>query len=279
VSTVVMGCSLRPEMTSPTDSRLISSLSSSGGGPSCRKLVPVGDVGMGLTEIQPEISSGTESRVALGLSSSESVSSHLPLDPTAESVTLPSPYAFLPLPASELLPLVTLDVPQAPTRSTVGFGSYDASVLLSSNSIGVGAGLTQPFYPFPSLSRASELGEKIRSSLPTLQSTEPFQRYYWKARDLREGQSVKWNEGMLADSLVASKTPICFAKKEVAAMPPVKNYAGFLQKGFLNPHPAAIAPTASREVKDVGMIGLHSPPGCRIIPSSVDGNGFSQSQE
>jgi len=30
---------------------------------------------------------------------------------------------------------------------------------------------------------------------------------------------------------------------------------------------------------DVGMIGLHSPSRCCIIPSSVEGNGFSQSQE
>jgi hypothetical protein len=27
------------------------------------------------------------------------------------------------------------------------------------------------------------------------------------------------------------------------------------------------------------MIGLYSPPGGRIIPSSVEGNGFSQSQD
>jgi hypothetical protein len=95
---------------------------------------------------------------------------------------------------------------------------------------------------------------------------------------------VKWNEGLLADSLAASKTPICFAKKEVAAVPPLKNYVGsvkkgFLRKGFLNPRPAAIAPTTSHEAKDVGMIGLHSPPGGHIIPSFVEGNGFSQSQD
>lgn len=54
---------------------------------------------------------------------------------------------------------------------------------------------------------------------------------------------------------------------------------GFLRKGFLNPRPAAIAPTVSHEAKDVGMIGLHSPLGCRIIPSSVEGNGVSKSQE
>jgi hypothetical protein len=95
---------------------------------------------------------------------------------------------------------------------------------------------------------------------------------------------VKWNEGLLADSLAASKTPICSAKKEVAAVLLVKNSVGsakkgFLRKGFHNPRLAAIAPTASREAKDVGMIGLDSPPGCRIIPSSVEGKGFSQSQE
>jgi hypothetical protein len=108
--------------------------------------------------------------------------------------------------------------------------------------------------------------------------------YYRKARDLKGGHSVKWNERLLADSLAASKTPICYAIKEVAAVPPVKNPTGFakkgfLRKGFLNPRPAAITPTASREAKDVGMIRLHSPPGCHIIPSSVEGNGFSQSQE
>jgi hypothetical protein len=96
--------------------------------------------------------------VVLGLSSSRSVSSHLPLVLAAESITLPSP---------------------------------DAPVLMSSNSVGVGAGLTQPFFPFPSLSGAAELGEKIRSSLPAIQSSKPLQSYYRKARDLKEGHSVK----------------------------------------------------------------------------------------
>lgn len=211
MSTVVLGCSLWLETTSPTDSGLLTGLSSSGGGPSCQKLFPAGDVGMGSTEIQPEISleisSGIESGMVLGLSSSGSVSSHLPLVPAAEFVKLPSPDAF---------------------------------VLLSSNSVSVGAGLTQPFFPFPSLSGAAELGEKIRSSLPTVQSTKPFQSYYQKAMDLREGHSAKWNEGLLADSLAASKMPICSAKNEVAAMPLLKNSVGsakkgFLRKGFLNP--------------------------------------------
>jgi hypothetical protein len=65
-------------------------------------------------------------------------------------------------------------------------------------------------------------------------------------------------------------------------VPPLKNSVGsakkgFLRKGFLNPRPAAITPTESHEAKDVGMTGLHSPPGCHIIPSSVEGNGFFQS--
>jgi hypothetical protein len=43
---------------------------------------------------------------------------------------------------------------------------------------------------------------------------------------------VKWNEGLLADSMAASKTPICYAK-EVAAVPPLKNFVGSEKKGFL----------------------------------------------
>jgi len=66
---------------------------------------------------------------------------------------------------------------------------------------------------------------------------------------------------------------------------------GFLWKGFLNLRPAVIALTTShslivelvspspREVKDDGVVGPPSPPICRIITSSVEGNGFSQYQE
>jgi hypothetical protein len=139
------------------------------------------------------------------------------------------------------------------------------------------------------------LGEKIHSSLPVLQISKPFQRYYWKARELKEGHSVYWIEVFLADSLVASKTPIYITNKEIVAAPLAKISAGsvkkgFLRKGFLNPRQAVIAPTAHsllielgshppREVKTVGVVGLPSPPSCHIIPSSVEGNGFSQSQE
>jgi hypothetical protein len=74
---------------------------------------------------------------------------------------------------------------------------------------------------------------------------------------------------LLADSMVVPKTPGC--KGSVTAHP-VKKSAGSakkssLRKGFLNPPP--------REVKDVGVESLPSPPSC---PSPVEGNGFSQSR-
>jgi hypothetical protein len=121
---------------------------------------------------------------------------------------------------------------------------------LPNSSVGAGAGLAA----FPSPSGAAVLGEKIRCSLPVLQPSKPFQRYYRMARELRVGHSVKWNEVLLADSLVASKTAVY--KGSVTA-PPVKKFAGsakksFLWKGFLNPLP--------REVKDVGVERLPSPP-------------------
>jgi hypothetical protein len=59
--------------------------------------------------------------------------------------------------------------------------------------------------------------------------------------------------------------------------PPVKQ--GILKKGFLNPRPIVLAPSASPpEVIDVGVVGLSSPPSGCIIPFSVEGNGFSQSK-
>lgn len=112
------------------------------------------------------------------------------------------------------------------------------------------------------------MGEKLRS-LPILQPSKPFQRYYRKARELRVGHSVKWNEVLLADSLVASTTS---GWKGSVTEPPVKKSTGsekksFLRKGFLNPPP--------RVVKDVGVESLPSPPSC---PPPVEGNGFSLSR-
>jgi hypothetical protein len=154
-----------------------------------------------------------------------------------------------------------MDVAPAPVRSKVD----SVHAPLPNSSVGAGAGLAA----FPSPSGAAVLGEKIRCSLPVLQPSKPFQRYYRMARELRVGHSVKWNEVLLADSLVASKTPVC--KSSVTA-PPVKKSAGstkksFLRKGFLNPPP--------QEVKDVGVESLPSPPSC---PPPVEGNGSSQSR-
>jgi len=186
--------------------------------------------------------------------------------PAVAPVVPPSPIVFPPLPALDLLPPATLDVAPAPVRSKVGSGSVHAS--LPNFLVGAGVGLA----PIPSPSGEAVLGEKIRCSLPVLQPSKPFQRYYRKARELRVGHSVKWNDVLLADSLVALKTPVC---KGTVAAPLGKKYAGSakkssLRKGFLNPPP--------REVKDIGVEGLSSPPSCHIFPPPVEGNSFSQSQ-
>jgi hypothetical protein len=141
------------------------------------------------------------------------------------------------------------------------------------------------------------LGGKLHYSLPVLQISKPFQKYYRKARELREGHSVRWNEVLLADSRATSRTSVCIKTKEAVATPPVKTFAGlagsakkgFLRKGFLNLSPAVIAPTIShslivdlassltQEVKVDGVIGLLSLLSC-INPSFVEGNGLFQSQ-
>lgn len=119
----------------------------------------------------------------------------------------------------------------------------------------------------------AELSEKLRSSRPVLQCPKPFQRYYQKARELREGHLVQWTEVLLADSLAASRTLVCSKSKEAVTAPLVKTSTrmagiekkGFLRKGFLNLRPTVIAPTtlhslpielassSTREVKDDGV--------------------------
>jgi hypothetical protein len=184
------------------------------------------------------------------------------------------------LPVPEMLPLVSLVAPTASASPLVRSGTFgdlgfDAAPLPSS-SVFVAAPFKDAYTP-PTLSGAAELGERIRFSLPVLQLLKPFQRYYRRARELREGHSVKWNDVLLVDSLEASKKA-----EDTIPEPPVKNFAvsvkqGFLTKGFINPRPTVLAPPAShREVKDVRVVGPSSPPSC-IIPSSNEGNGFSQS--
>jgi len=175
------------------------------------------------------------------------------------------PFVFSPLPTAEMPSPVTLAAPLALTGLLCG-----AELSVST---------------IPSPSRASELGKKIRSSPSPLLQSRPFQQYYRRARDLRVGHSVVWNDGFLSNSLEASKLsagPALFkdtggefhAKKKTET--PDKQ--GLFRKGFLNLPPIAfIPPVSPREVKGVGVAGPSYPPSGCIIPCSVEGNGFSQS--
>jgi hypothetical protein len=52
-----------------------------------------------------------------------------------------------------------------------------------------------------------------------LQLSKPFQSFYKRAKELGEGHSVKWNDVLLADSLVVSKTFVGFVKKKGVSQP------------------------------------------------------------
>lgn len=55
---------------------------------------------------------------------------------------------------------------------------------------------------------------------------------------------------------------------------------GLFKKGFLNPCPTvSVTPVSPQEVIDVEVVGPSSPPRGCFIPSSVEENGFSQSQD
>jgi hypothetical protein len=174
-------------------------------------------------------------------------------------------FVFPPLPTAEMPSPATLAAPPA------------LSGLLCGEELSVSS--------FHSLSGASELGKKLRSSPPLLQSRS-FKQYYRRAREIKVRQTVVWNDGLLSDSLIASKLsaePVLFketvgefhAKKK--AQTPAKQ--GLFRKGFLNLPPiVSVPPILPREVKDVGVVGPSSPPSGGIFPFSVEGNGFSQSQ-
>jgi hypothetical protein len=116
--------------------------------------------------------------------------------------------------------------------------------------------------------------------------SKPFHSYIKKARVLREGVSLKWNEVLLSDSLKASKMVADLAVNKVSAVKtPTKKVAelpvktGILKKGFLNPRPNKLATTDSpRKVFNVGMLGPSSPPRGCSTSSPVEGNSFSQSR-
>jgi len=168
-------------------------------------------------------------------------------------------------------------LPTAKTPSPATLGAPPASS-------GFLCGAELSVYSVPSLSGASELGKKIRSSPSPLLHRRPFQQYFRRARELRAGHLMVWNDGFLSDSLEASKLsakPV-FLKDtggESGAKKKTENPAimGLFRKGFLNLPPiGSVPPFLPREVKDVGMVRPSSPPRGCISPCSVEGNGFSQ---
>jgi len=59
-----------------------------------------------------------------------------------------------------------------------------------------------------------------------------------RAKVLREGQSVKWNEELFFDSMEAEKMIVgCSVKKVTAAKPPVKQGLRSPRSGWLDLHP------------------------------------------
>jgi hypothetical protein len=93
---------------------------------------------------------------------------------------------------------------------------------------------------------------------------------------------VVWNDGLLADSLEASKLssePVLLkvtggeahAKKKTEF--PAKK--GLFRKGFLNLPPSVpVPPVLPREVKEVGVVRPSSPSSGCISPCSVERTGF-----
>jgi hypothetical protein len=197
-------------------------------------------------------------------------SSYLKVVPSR--VTASKPFGFPPsLAQVSLPPVVPVDSLLAQVSPPLLCNPDSASLAVSQ--------LTTP----PSFG-ATDLGEKLRSSF--LVVSKPFQSYIKKARVLREGVSLKWNDVLLSDFLKASKMVADLAVNKVSvaeplakkvANPPVKT--GNLRKGFLNPRPVMLAtPASPRKVFDVGMVEPSSPPRGCSISSPVEGNGFSQSR-
>lgn len=146
--------------------------------------------------------------------------------------------------------------------------------------------IPKPCFAPPSLAGVAVLGEKLRSPLPVVVS-KSFQCYCRRAKKLREGQSLKWNEVLLSDSLEAAKMFVGYADNmvtvaeqpaEKVAKPPTMKKTetlmnqGIFRKGFLNLPPiVSVPPTLFQEVNNGGLVGPSSPPSDCL-------NGFSQSR-
>jgi hypothetical protein len=154
------------------------------------------------------------------------------------------PFVFPPLPTAELPSSATLAAPPALTGILCGAELSVSSV--------------------PSLSGASELRKKIRSSPSPLLHSRPFQHYFRRARELRAGHSVLWNDGFLSDSLEASKlsaelvlfkdTSGEFHAKKNTEIPAKK---GLFRKGFLNLPPIVFVPPFCRgRLRTLGWFDL-----------------------
>jgi len=121
--------------------------------------------------------------------------------------------------------------------------------------------IPQPGFAPLSLDGAVGLGEKLRSSLPVVVS-KPFQCYYRRAKEPREGHSVKWNDELFSDSPEAMKMSTgCTVKKVTVAELPVKKVTEppvkqGLRRRFLNPRPKVpVIFMSPQKIVEVGMVG------------------------
>jgi hypothetical protein len=140
----------------------------------------------------------------------------------SSKVPVSKPFDFPPSLAPKLLVPISLAIHlnHLPMPSSSG-AVLAAPVIPQSSPVG----FSKPCFAPPSPSRIAELGVKLCSSQPMLQVSKPFQSYYRRAKELKEGHSVKWNDVLLEDSLVASKMFVGFDKKDSGAKPPEKKAA------------------------------------------------------
>jgi hypothetical protein len=219
---------------------------------------------------QNDPSTADRGRFSQRETSSPSVSGMIPgLSPIPVSASLPSCSNLVVLSQEDTVePSLPFSFPPSLVAQTSSTNPLVGSGFLGGHGLDAATVPCCSGFVPPPLTRAAEMGERIHSSLPVLQPFKPFQCNYQKARDFREGQ-VKWNDGLLADSMEASKKTGGFCNKasvvepyskEDSASPPLKSSAdttsyekkvvsngkkGFLRKGFLNRRPSVLAPSTN----------------------------------